>query len=51
MQCRGVTTGAEVHRCLGAVGRTQREREVLCVWSGDAVPVRHVSLLLGERAI
>ena len=25
----GVTAGAEVHRCLGAVGRLQREREVL----------------------
>ena len=24
------TAGAEVHRCLGAVGGLQREREVLC---------------------
>ena len=27
MQHRGVTAGTEVHRCLGAVGRLQRERE------------------------
>ena len=30
MQGRGVTAGAEVHRCLGAVGGLQREREVPC---------------------
>ena len=50
VQRRGVTAGAEVHRCLGAVGRLQREREVLCAWSGDIVPVRHVSLFRGGRA-
>ena len=27
VQHRGVTAGTEVHRCLGAVGRLQRERE------------------------
>ena len=33
VQRHGVTAGREVHRCLGAVGRLQREREVLClVW-------------------
>ena len=30
-QRRGVTAGAQVHRCLGAVGRLQREMEVLFV--------------------
>ena len=30
VQHRGVTAGTEVHRCLGVVGRLQREREVLC---------------------
>lgn len=45
------TAGAEVHRCLGAAGRLQREREVLCAWSGDIVPVGHVSLFRGGRAI
>ena len=45
VQCRGVTAGAEVHSCLGAVGRLQRERVALCAWSGDAVPVGHVSFL------
>ena len=39
----GVTAGAEVHSCLGAVGRLQREREVLCAWSGDTVSVMHIS--------
>ena len=29
MQRRGVTAGTEVHRCLGAAGGLQREREVL----------------------
>ena len=43
----GVTAGTEVHRCLGAVGRLQREREVLCAWSGDAVPIGNVSLHRG----
>ena len=51
MQRRGVTAGAEVHRCLGAVGRLQREREVLCAWSGDAVPVGHISFLCAGWAI
>ena len=45
VQRRGVTAGAEVHRCLGAVGRLQREREVFCAWSGDAVALGHVSFL------
>ena len=40
VQRRGVTAGAEVHRCLGAVGRLQREREVLCAWSGDSLGLR-----------
>ena len=43
VQRRGVTAGAEVHSCLGAVGRLQREREVLCAWSGDTVSVMHIS--------
>ena len=50
MQHRGVTAGAEVHRCLEAVGRLQRER-VLCAGSGDAVPVGHVSFLCSGRDI
>ena len=29
MHCSGVTTGPEVHRCLGAVGRLQYDKEVL----------------------
>ena len=45
----GVTFGAEVHRCLGEVCRLQREREVLCAWSGDAVPVGHISFLCGRE--
>ena len=44
-----ITAGAEVHRYLGAVGRLQREREVLCAWSGDAVALRHGSFLRGRR--
>ena len=44
-QHRGATAGAEVHRCLGSFGGLQREREVLCAWSGDAVPVGHISFL------
>ena len=51
VQRRGVTAGAEVHSCLGAVGRLQREREVLCAWSGDAVPVGHISFLCARWAI
>ena len=43
VQHRGVTAGTEVHRCLGVVGRLQREREVLCAWSGDAVTLGYVS--------
>ena len=43
----GVTAGTEVHRCLGAAGRLQREREVLCAYSGDAVALGHVSFLRG----
>ena len=49
VQHHGVTAGAEVHRCLGAVGRLQREREVLCAWSGDAVALGHGSFLRGVR--
>ena len=49
MQHPGVTAGTEVHRCLGAVGRPQREREVLCAWSGDAVALGHGSFLRGGR--
>ena len=49
VQRRGVTAGAEVHRCLGAVGRLQRQREVLCAWSGDAVTLGHISRLATER--
>ena len=45
MQRCGVTAGTEVHRCLGAAGRLQREREVFCAWSGDAVALGHVSFL------
>ena len=45
VQHPGVTAGTEVHRCLGAVGRLQREREVFCAWSGDAVALGHVSFL------
>ena len=45
MQRCGVTAGTEVHRCLGAAGRLQREREVLCAWSGDIVALGHVSFL------
>ena len=45
VQHRGVTAGTEVHRCLGAVGRLQSEREVLCAWSGDAVALGYVSFL------
>ena len=41
VQHPGVTAGTEVHRCLGAVGRLQREREVFCAWSGDAVALGH----------
>ena len=44
-----ITAGAEVNRCLGAVGRLQREREVLCAWSGDAVALGHGSFLRGGR--
>ena len=51
MQLHGVTAGAEVHSCLGAVGRLQREREVLCAWSGDSVPVGHISFLCAGWAI
>ena len=40
VQHPGVTAGTEVHRCLGAVGRLQREREVLCAWSGDSLGLR-----------
>ena len=47
VQHRGVTAGTEVHRCLGVVGRLQREREVLCAWSGDAVALGYVSFLRG----
>ena len=49
VQHRGVTAGAEVHRCLGVVGRLQCERKVLCAWSGDTVPVGHVSWLASVR--
>ena len=46
----GVTAGAEVHNCLGAVGRLQRKRE-LCAWSGDTVPIGHISFLrVGSRS-
>ena len=51
LQRCGVTAGAEVHRCLGAVGRLQCEREVLCAWSGDAVALGYISLLCVRRAI
>ena len=51
LQRCGVTAGAEVHRCLGAVGRLQREREVIFAWSGDAVTLRHISLLHDGRAM
>ena len=44
-----ITAGAEVHRCLGGVGGLQREREVLCAWSGDAVALGHGSFLRGGR--
>ena len=51
MKCLGVTAGIEVHRCLGAVGRLQCEREVLSFWSGDAVAVGHISFLrVGSRS-
>ena len=46
----GVTAGAEVHGGLGAVGGLQREREVPCAWSGDTVPVGHVSFACDLRA-
>ena len=50
VQRRGVTAGAEVHSCLGAVGRLQRKRE-LCAWSGDTVPIGHISFLrVGSRS-
>ena len=50
VQRRGVTAGAEVHNCLGAVGRLQRKRE-LCAWSGDTVPIGHISFLhVGSRS-
>ena len=51
MQHCGVTAGTEVHRCLGVVGRLQREREVLFAWSGDAVALGHISFHRGGRAI
>ena len=50
MQHRGATAGAEVHRCLGSFGGLQREREVLCAWSGDSVPVRHIFLGIGSSS-
>ena len=49
MQGRGVTAGAEVHGCLGVTGGLQRKRDVLSAWSGDSVPVGHISFLRGGR--
>ena len=51
VQRRVVTAGAEVHRCLGVVGRLQHEREVLLAWSGDAVPIMHIASLRARWAI
>ena len=51
VQHHGVTAGTEVHRCLGVVGRLQREKEVICAWSGDPVALGHISFLRGGRAI
>lgn len=39
MQRCGVTVGTEVHRCLGGGNRRQYEVELLCIWSGDIVPI------------
>ena len=47
LQRCGVPAGAEVHRRLGGVGGLQREREVLCPGSGDAVALGHISLVSG----
>ena len=50
VQRRGVTAGAEVHYCLGAVGRLLR-KWALCAWSGDSVPIGHISFLrVGSRS-
>ena len=49
VQFRGVTAGAEVHGCLGVTGGLQRKRDVLSAWSGDSVPVGHISFLRGGR--